>query len=188
VSSRPVAAAFAALLLLLAGCSERTGGSPSAAETPTSQEQTTEQSTEETTTESGEPGTDGGLADLEPCDILDSNDISTLQLTGGEERKIGSARVCEYRREGPTINESYAVAVGLWDDQGLGDLNAENITPLPNIGSHEAASYTELSGDCGIAIVVSDTSRVDVSSTGGDVQLGCQLTNQVAAAVEAKLP
>lgn len=185
MSCRPVVAAFAALLVLLAGCSERTEGTPSPGAAPTGQDQTT--STEETTTESGEPGTSGGLADLEPCDILDSSDVAALQLTGGEEKTVGAARACEYRREGPTINESFAVGVALWDDKGLDDLNAEDVQPLPNIGSHEAASFKEAE-DCGIAIVISGTSRVDVSSTGGDPQQGCQLTTQVATVVETKLP
>lgn len=188
MSSRPGAVAVAALLILLAGCSERTEGSPTAGGTPTSQSQTTERSTEETTTGSSEPGTEDGLAAIKPCDLLADDEVASLQLTPEGEETVGSARVCNYRREGPTINESFAVGVALYDDQGLDDLNAENIQPLPNIGSHEAASYTELSGACGIAVVVSDTSRVNVSSTGGDVQQGCQLTTQLATAVEPKLP
>lgn len=187
MSSRPVAAAFAALLVLLAGCSERTEGSPSPGDDPTSQEQTTGQSTDEPTSESSEAGTDGGLADVEPCELLDDSDLAALQLTPEGEKTSGT-RGCDYRREGPTLDESFAVGISLYDDQGLDDLNAENIQPLPNIGSHEAASFTELSGDCGITIVVSENSRVDVGATGGDVQLGCQLTTQLATVVERKLP
>jgi hypothetical protein len=185
VSCRPVAAVFAALLMVLAGCSQQTEGNPTAADTPTSQESTTEQTTEETT-ESSEPG-DAGLADIEPCGLLDDSDLAALQLTLEGEKTSGT-RGCNYSRQGATINESFAVGISLYDDQGLADLNAENIQPLPNIGSHEAASFTELSGDCGIAIVVTDTSRVDVGATGGDVQQGCQLTTQLATVVEPKLP
>lgn len=183
--SRPVAAAFAALLLALAGCSQSTEGNPTAVDTPTSQEQTT--TSEEPTTKSSEPAGGDGLAAVEPCDLLDEGDLAALQLTLEGEKTSGT-RGCNYRREGATINESFAVGISLYDDEGLEDLNAENIQPLPKIGNHEAASFTELSGDCGISIVVSDTSRVDVGATGGDVQQGCQLTTQLATVVERKLP
>ena len=186
MSSRPVAATFAALLLALAGCSQQTEGNPTAVDTPTSQEQTT--TSEEPTTESSEPSGGDGLASVEPCDLLDDSDLAALQLTPEGEDNTGGARSCNYRREGPTINESFAVGISLYDDEGLDDLNAENIQQLPNIGSHEAASFTELSGDCGVTIVVSDNSRVDIGSTGGDVQQGCQLTTQLATVVETKLP
>ncbi len=184
--SRPFVATVLALLALLAGCSEQTEGSPSPDDSsnPTV---TTEQSTEEETTTSA-PGTQGGLADLQPCDVLEAGDLAGLQLTGGEELELGGARVCEYRREGPTLNESFTVSLGLLDDQGLDDLNAPTIDPLPNIGSHEAVSFVDAIGNCGVAIAVGDSARVETSAIGGEQQQACQLANQLATLVEPRLP
>jgi hypothetical protein len=182
VSSRHVVA-VAALLVLLAGCSEKTQGSPSPGDEPA--DPTTGQTTEETTTT--EPGADG-LATVQPCDLLDATGVASLQLTGGEELSLGGARVCEYRREGATLNESFTVAVALWDNQGLDALNASGVQQLPDIGSHKAVSFVDAAGSCGVGIGVGDTSRVDSSAVGGDQELGCQLAGQLATIVERKLP
>lgn len=183
---RPLVATVVAFAALLAGCSESTGGSPTPGDEPPNQSVTTEPSTEETTT--SEPGTEGGIAELQPCEVLDAADLSALQLTGGEELKLGGARVCEYRREGATINESFTVGLGILDDQGLDDLNAPTIEPLPKIGSHEAVSFVDEIGNCGVAIGVGDSSRVETSATGGDQQQACQLASQLATLVEPRLP
>jgi len=179
---------IATFLVLLAGCSEKTRGNPSAGDEPANP--TTEQTTDETTTSepgTSEPGADG-LAAVRPCDLLDATGAASLQLTGGAEIPLGGARVCEYRREGATLNESFTVAVSLWDNQGLDALNASNVQQLPDIGSHKAVSFVDAAGACGVGIGVGDTSRVDSSAVGGDQELGCRLAEQLATIVEQKLP
>lgn len=174
---RPLVAA--ALLVLLAACSSTTQGSPSPGDGPTNQ------TTEETTTAEQEPD---GLAAIQPCDLLDAAGAAGLQLTGGQELSLGGARVCEYRREGATLNESFTVSVALWDNQGLDALNASNVQELPDLGSHKAVSFVDAAGACGVGIGVGDKSRVDSSAVGGDQELGCQLATQLATIVERKLP
>jgi hypothetical protein len=184
VPSRPLVATVATFLVLLAGCAEKTEGSPSAGDqqNPTG---TTEQSTEETP--SSEPSTAPGLADLKPCELLDANELAALQLTGGEEEEVLGSRRCQWRREGATINDSYTVSVGLLNDEGVGDLNAPQKQPT-TVGSHEAVSFVDSAGNCGIGIAIGDDSRVETSATGNDQNQACQLAAQLATAIEPKLP
>lgn len=167
----------AALLLLVAGCSETTQGSPSPGGSAPA--------TEETTTTSEPPA---GLADLDPCELLDPADLAALQLTGGEGKTVGGARVCRWQRDGATLNETFTVSAEVFDNQGLGALNAPDVQELPPIGGHDAARFTDATGTCGVSLGVGDSSRVDNTAVGGDQQLGCQLAEQLATIVERKLP
>jgi hypothetical protein len=184
VSSRPLVATVAAFLVLLAGCSETTGGSPSPGD-QTNPTDTTQGSTEETT--SSEPSAAPDLADLKPCDVLDASELAALQLTGGKEEEVLGSRRCQWRREGATGGDSYTVSVGLVDDQGLAELNVPQKQPT-TVGSHEAVTFVDSGGNCGVAIAVGDTSRVETSATGGDQNQACQLAAQLATAIEPKLP
>ncbi|HEX6357749.1 DUF3558 family protein [Actinophytocola sp.] len=186
--SRPqvVTVTVVALLALLAGCSQQMEGSPAPGDDSSNPTATTEPSTEETP--SSEPSSKPSLADLQPCDVIEASDLASLQLTSGREEKAGGARVCLWRREGATINDSYTVSLGLLNDQGLDDLNAPTIEPLPKLGSHEAVSFVDSLGTCGIAIAVGDSSRAETSASGGDQQQACQLAAQLATFLERRLP
>jgi hypothetical protein len=177
----------ATFLVLLTGCSQKTQGSPSASDDQTGQT-TTEQTTDESPPETSESGTEG-VAGLQPCDVLDDTDLGALGLTGGDEKDVAGARVCRYRHEGASLNETFTVSVELFDSLGLADLNASNIQQLPKIGTHEAASFIDPSGGCGVSVGVTDKSRVDNTASGGsDQQQACQLATQLATVVESKLP
>lgn len=187
--SRPVAAAVAALLVLLAGCTEQTPGDPSAGGEPTgATEQSSESpSTDEPTSTSEDGG--GEVADLKPCDILQPADLQELKLTGGEEKEVAGIHTCRYRYEGATLEDTFNLGVDLFPDQGLTQLNADNVKPLPKIGDHEAASWTDPAGACGVSLGVTESSRIDNSAIGGtNQQLACQLAQQLATAVERRLP
>jgi len=185
VPSRPVVAVVATLLALVAGCTQQTSGDPSPDAAGTTDSSVAPPTTESPTTESG---TEGGLADVQPCEVLDDGDLAALRLTGGEEKDLGGARVCRYRHDGATLNESFAVSVELFDSLGLADLNASNIQRLPNIGDHEAASFVDPTGGCGVSLGVTASSRVDNTAVGGDEQTACQFATQLATVVERKLP
>jgi hypothetical protein len=121
--------------------------------------------------------------------VLDDADLTALGLTSGEEKDVGSARVCRYRHDGASLAETFTVSIELFDSLGLADLNASDIQQLPKIGSHDAASFVDPSGGCGVSIGVTDKSRVDNAATGGsNQQLACQLATQLATVVERKLP
>jgi len=184
VSCRPAVAAVATLLVLLAGCSQTTEGSPS----PGNEPNPTATTEETSTTTEAPPSSASGVAELQPCGILDQTDLAAMQLTGGEEKKVGGARVCRYQRDGATLNETFTVSVELFDDQGLADLNVPDVEQLPAIGGHDAVRYTDATGTCGVSLGVGDDSRVDSAAVGGDQQQGCQLAEQLATIVERKLP
>lgn len=182
---RPALATAAALLLLLAGCAEQTAGNPSAGSEPTTTTTTT--SDDPPTSDSEEPS-EAGLADVSPCDLADDAALAAMSLTGGEEKEVGEARVCRFRKDGATINESYTVSIEIFDTQGLADIVASDTKQLPKIGAHDAAQYTGTTGGCAVSLAVSEKSRVDATAVGGEPQQGCVLATQLAATVEPNLP
>jgi hypothetical protein len=185
--SRPATAAVVALALLLTGCAERTQGSPTPGDDPAGQTTTTTTTT--TTTESPTTSTEaGGLADVEPCGLVDDAGLATLGVGAGEEKTLGEARVCQWRHEGPTLNESFTLSVALFENRGLADIVGTDVTRLPDIGSHPASSFVAPGGSCGVSLGVGESSRVDSTAVGGDRQQGCQLAASLAALVEPKLP
>jgi hypothetical protein len=173
----------AAAVFGLAGCAEETSGS--ARPNPTSDPTTaaTEQSEETTTTEEQA----GGLADVEPCDLLPASGATQLGLTEGTETSIGQGRTCRWRFEGTTLDDSFTVDLVLHDERGIDEVVGTNITPI-TIGGHDAVRFNDSTGGCIVSIAVGDTSRVDSLATGGNLQRGCELTDQLAAAVEPQLP
>lgn len=186
---RPVLAVAAALVVLVSGCAEQTGGSPVAEGDATGKPSITTEPDEPTqeTTETTEPD-EGRLADVDPCGLVDAAGLSALGLTGGEEKTLGEARVCRYRHDGPTLNESFTVSVEVFDSRGLADIVGTNVKQLPKIGSHDASSFIGPTGGCGVSIGVGEESRVDNTAVGGAQQQGCQLAAELAALVEPKLP
>lgn len=183
---RSALATAAALLVLLAGCSEPTAGNPSAGDEPTGTEQTTTEESTESSTEP--PSEDNGLAAVQPCDLADESARSGLGLTGGEEKKFGEARVCVFRKEGATLNESYTVQVEIFENRGFADIVASDVQQLPEIGDHSAVRFTGTTGGCAVSLGVTEESRVDATAVGGDPQQGCTVAQQLATAVEPNLP
>ena len=175
----------AAAVFGLAGCSEETSGS--ARPNPTSDPTTaaTEQSEQSETTTTEEQAS--GLADVEPCDLLPASAATQLGLTEGTESSIGEDRTCRWRFEGTTLEDSFTVDLVLYDGRGVEEVVGTNITPT-TIGGHSAVTFNDSTGGCIVSIAVGDTSRVDSLATGGNLQRGCELANQLAAAVEPQLP
>jgi hypothetical protein len=191
--ARTLLAATAALLVLLAGCSEQTQGSPSAGAEPTAGQPTS--TAPDTSTEPTEPtepssGTDdpSGLADVDPCGLVDDAALGSMGLTGGEEKTLGEARVCRYRHDGATLNESFTVSVELFATRGLADIVGTDIKQLPKIGAHDATSFVGPTGSCGVSLGVGESSRVDNTAVGGAQQQACQFAARLAALVEPNLP
>lgn len=178
----------------LAGCTEKTPGAAVPGDDTTSTTGTDGTTgTDETSSESPpstEPsGTnESGLADVDPCTLVPADALQTLQLTGGEAKTLGEARVCRWRHDGATLNESFTVSVEIFETLGLADLVGTNIQQLPKIGSHDATSSVGPTGGCAVSLGVGPSSRVDNTAVGGDLQLACQLVAQLAPVVEPELP
>ncbi len=191
--SRALLAAVAALLVLVAGCAEQTGGTPTGEGGITDYEPPAISTDPDAPTETEDPSTGGdepsGLADVDPCGLVDQAGLGSLGLTGGEEKEVGAARVCRYRHEGASLNESFTVSVEVFAENGITDLAKDTtIQQLPQVGSHEAVSFVDVAGVCGVSLGVGEGARVDNTAVGGDQQQGCQLAAQLAALVEPKLP
>ncbi|WP_158602813.1 DUF3558 family protein [Jiangella rhizosphaerae] len=193
-SSRFAGGAVAALALLLAGCGNddprsgegSTPAGTSASPAPTATDPASEPPAATTTA----PADQSPLEALRPCEVVDAAGLASLGLTGGEEKSIGQARVCRYRFEGPTLNETFTVSVELFDTYGLADIvtTDSEIQPLPPIGGHEARTFTEATGGCVVSLGVTDSSRVDATAVGGDTELACEQATALAAVVEPVLP
>jgi Protein of unknown function (DUF3558) len=181
----PLIAVVAACAIALVGCSSETpgeanpGDSTDGGSVPSFEETG---STETPTEPSEDPGS--GTGDLEPCELLSAQDASALGLPGqGEESDVVSSRGCQWQTSG-----SHTVTIGLFEDAGIGDVVSDTSPKPLTVGSHDAVEYTG-GGTCGVAIAVTDSSRVDVLGTaGGDLTRACQVANQAAELVEPKLP
>jgi hypothetical protein len=176
---------LAAVALFLAGCADETpgdakpgdGGATGLPTLPT-------EDTTDPTEPSEDPGSGSGTADLQPCDMLTSADLSQLQLTGGTEEVVGPERSCNWKKSG-----SYSVSVGIVDELGLDDVQSSGPTKRMKVGSHDAVQSTGGISTCAINIGVTDTSRVDaISTANGDEAKACSVAKQVADLVEPKLP
>jgi hypothetical protein len=154
--------------------------------------------TTDTTTGGGAPSTSGGTgggvstASLQPCGLLSSTDASQLQLTAGGPVNEGGARACTWQKAVDTNGQNgFGVEIGIRDSQGLNELTTAGYTiTQDNVGGHQGkqAALT-VGGGCVITIGVGSSSRVDVVVTGGtDTTQACQFGNQVAKAVEPRLP
>jgi hypothetical protein len=176
--------AASAAVLGLAGCAEETPGA--ARPEQTSDPATTTSEQEETTTSAEEEA--GGLTDVEPCDLLPvSETTQQLGLSEGTPSEIGQGRACRWRYEGATLDDSFTVDLVLYDERGIDDVVGTNIVPT-TIGGHDAVTFNDSTGGCIVSIAVGDTARADSLATGGNLQRGCELASQLAAAIEPQLP
>ena len=173
---------MAAAVLGLAGCAEETSGT--ARPDSTSDSTATDQPSETSTSSEEEAG---GLTDVEPCDLLPASGATQLGLTEGTESSIGQGRGCRWRFEGASLDDSFTVDLVLYDERGIDEVVGTDIVPA-TIGGHDAVRFKDSTEGCIVSIAVGDASRVDSLATGGNLQRGCELADQLAAAVEPQLP
>jgi hypothetical protein len=174
----------------LAACSSSTTGTGTAA--PTSGAAPV--SSGGSTSSSGGSGTSGGsaLAALQPCSLLSSSVLSSLQLSQTDSGTANGARSCSWQKsvDANGLN-GYAAGVDIRDSQGLKDVNTSGSTVTSDqIGSHQGQQLQSTdSGDCIVAIGVTNSSRVDVTvNAETDAGKACQVANQLAKVVEPQLP
>jgi hypothetical protein len=173
---------LAAAVLVLGGCSEETPGVASPGDGGATGLPTLP--TEDTTDPTGEDPGGSGTADLQPCDMLTSDEQNQLQLAGGTEDEVGQARTCTW-----SASDEYSVSVGIEDALGLDDVQSTGPKKPMTVGSHDAIQSTGGASSCAVNLGVTDTSRVDVvSSASGGVERACEIAKQAADLVEPKLP
>lgn len=182
---RITALVLAAAAVLLPGCAESTAGTPTAAETD-SPSATEPGATSESTSSGSGPG--DSLANIDPCTLLSDEDKARLGLRKEEQDSIGGARLCGW--VAGTGSSVYGLGIGIREKQGLAEVRGADGPPKPvSIGSHDAREARDTSGQtCLVAVGVTDSSRVDVSASGGDVSQMCKTATELAKLVEPKLP
>lgn len=153
------------------------GGALVPEDTPTGQARTE--------TEQAESGT----AALQPCELLTAEDLTALDLptTEKEARNLGPARGCQWQK--PHSDEpGHTVTLGIMDELSIDEVVSDTDPKPLTVGSHEAMRYTA-GGSCGIAMAVTESSRVDVLGTSdGDLKRGCKVAKRAAKLVEQHLP
>jgi hypothetical protein len=173
---------LAALLAGTLACSAKTAGTAvPGPDTTNGQEPTTGQTSSPRTSPTN---SQAGTGALKPCELLTTSEQGQFGLGEGAEEQIGGARSCRWQKAG-----SYTIVVGIFDTLGLKDVVSTSETKPVTVGRHKAVQRTGGASACAIAIEVTESSRVDVSSVArGDVEKGCELALQAAELVEPKLP
>jgi hypothetical protein len=176
----------AAALLGLAACTSTTTGVGTAA-TTSSGEQTNGDTVPSSSNGSSE------LADVKPCDLLSDSVIRENYLRSKGPSTSGDVRTCIWGNAIADNGFGYALGVNVRPSEGLDSIDAAkySISDHPMIGRHSAKQLRQKEGDlCEIAIGITPTSQVDVSSNTGtsDINEACALANRFASVIEPELP
>lgn len=128
------------------------------------------------------------MADLDPCKLITSADATSLGVGSGKthEGLDNSARGCAWN----SLDQgSFSIQVNVFDSRGVKDVSTTGqVKKLPDIGKHRAVQYL-FGAQCNVGLFVTETSRVDATAaSGNDTKKACQVAEQVAKAVEPKLP
>ncbi|RKT71860.1 DUF3558 family protein [Saccharothrix variisporea] len=172
---------IAVLGVVLAGCSEKQGGTPTAgSDTPT----TTGTSAKPTTTSSS--GTSGGLESFDACAAVQA---AAGQLPLTEIEPNGKAG-CDAE-----FGTSVSLGVKAYPSLGISDfVMGPNSKPSDiTIGSRKARKVGAPAGgttsSCAVTIEVTAKSRVDVvASANASQDEACDAATKLATAIEPKLP
>ena len=144
-------------------------------------------------TQPGGPTSSGGsgLTSLQPCDLISPDIASQNQLGTPTTDNAAGSRGCTWQNTTANNGDGYVVGTDIRGSQGIKDVNTAGNTVTPdNIGNHPGRQLQSTQATvCLIAIGVTNSSRVDITVTGGtDANQACQLANQFAKLVEPKLP
>jgi hypothetical protein len=177
--------AFAAGLALFAtGCSDGATGTP----TPATTTATKASTSTATTATSG----DNGLADIKPCDLLTSGEVTQLGLTPpGEPKRVGGAETCGWK-----VSGNGGLAAALNPELGFADLNYTGGEAVPTkAGKYDARLVEAHNGAeniCHVVIEVSESSSVQIignlTASSTDTAAACARAKQAAELIAPKLP
>jgi hypothetical protein len=124
------------------------------------------------------------MANVAPCSLLTSAEVSRLGSTPGKEQTLNHARACTF-----LDNDGFAMSVGIFDELGLDDLVAQGQPRPVTVANRKAVQSIRGIDTCAISIELTKTSRVDTQGTAnGDEGKSCAIALQVARLVEPKLP
>jgi hypothetical protein len=185
-----VASATVAVLWLLAGCAGD-GRNPAVTGLPRAGVSVPAASPSVPPSEPGVTATPGSddtpIASVDPCSLVSTKDEAALGLSQRSAKKVGHVRLCRWRYEGRTLGETFTVGVELFEGWGLADLVGQNRKP-GLVGGRRSMTVTGAGGNCRIGLEVTESSRVDATAVGGEVELACRLATRVAGVIEPRLP
>jgi hypothetical protein len=171
------------LLVTVSGCSATENGlaSPriSASSSP-GEVQTTAPST-------AEPNT----TTLDPCALITAEELAEVGDFESEYKEGGGARYCVWQEGFESGGSGFSFSVGVRDSQGIDTVNDIGGGVHPTAVNQRPAVTTEdpKSGDCTLAVEVSDSSRVDVTVLGEDGDGdSCGIAKVIAEIFEPRLP
>lgn len=171
------------MLLVVAGCTMSTVGSPQPISATSSARPTVSRP-------AGEPDVATNLAVINPCALLTQAQIDQFGLRKTDDGDLAGARQCSWTHPSDKhARGGYAVGPAIWDHQGLKDINANGymVTDRP-IGRHEGRQARQIDGDgCFISIGVANSARVDVVVV-GEPGTACRVANEFATLMEPLLP
>jgi hypothetical protein len=133
-----------------------------------------------------------GLDGIQPCDLLNSTELSQNGLTSKGPSTNSGARGCTWGNNAYDNGLGYTLGADIRDSQGIKDISTDGFTLRDDpTGHHQAKELRETSGDlCAVVLGVTATSRVDVSVNTGasDINQSCVLANMYAKLIEPKVP
>ncbi|MFD5828488.1 DUF3558 family protein [Lentzea sp. NPDC060358] len=158
----------------LTGCSSHEPGKATAGDSPP------------TTSGSAPAPSSGssGIAAVEPCSLLKSEDMAKLGLTPAERVDANS---CQWRTPDRTL-----VRLNTYPALGMKDIVPGPQSELSDleVGTHKAKLIKKslTSTACAMSIELTSSSRVDINATGMKLEATCPAVQIVAEAIEPNLP
>ncbi|GAB3479972.1 DUF3558 family protein [Amycolatopsis cihanbeyliensis] len=183
-----------AAALVLAGCS---GGTEEGSAVPSGDG--AGQPPPGSTSAPGETGTPNGgaAASLDPCELLSPAELASIgEFEAGEPNDLGGIPGCVWFKP-KGADDLMGIGIDVYAEHGLAAVNATGAGKIPGKVSGGDRKILKVphpaGGNCMYALELSPSSRVDVSVTGitearGGAERACEITDQVTAIVEPKLP
>ncbi|MER6988722.1 DUF3558 domain-containing protein [Saccharopolyspora hirsuta] len=128
------------------------------------------------------------VADLDPCQLLTEDEVASFGLKKAAERRdVAGSPGCRW-----TLEEGL-IAVAVHPDRSLDQLNVEgDQVEETTLAGRQAKMVkpAEGEGKCELLVEISDSTAAGISANMDDNNndAACQVVNQVAPRVEAKLP
>lgn len=163
-------------VVLMAGCSDKTGGNPvaSGGGTPT---------TQSSSTSTTRPPTTGATSDIKLCELLSASDQASLGVGAGKPSSAGNLQTCVW-----TASGKFGITAGL-ASKGMTGVTGESV----DLPKHKAIKSLETGGfgGCGVVIGISDNSSLIITASvigGGAQEQACPHAIDFAKIIDPKLP
>ena len=170
-------------LLALAACSNQIEGRPSSGDEATG------------TRSAPSSGSDPGavdLADQDPCELV-TDSVAASIGTGRAERgrDLPSSTGCTWKVDKGSLANSYTLAVSIFPKLGTDRINSSWEKTATTVNFRPAVEYSAANDNvCVVALEVSSTSRIEVSTTraGSKASEVCPEARAAAELIEPELP